>query len=252
MKFKILGSSSGGNCSFLETQQGKFLIDAGFSGKQIAQRLEAIGECVEAIDAVFVTHEHQDHIQGLAGLTRYCPGLTLVANHKTAQALGPRLKRPVNWAFFETGKVFDFRGVGVWPLPLPHDASDPVGFVFDVKKENHKLAWITDLGGIPGWLPKIIQKIDTLVLESNYEEKLLLEDMRRPWSVKQRIFGPRGHLSNEVAINLLTSLCGQSNWKAVHLAHLSQHCNDPFLLKSQLEIAGLLTQKFCTHIVRPG
>lgn len=255
MKFEILGSSSSGNCSFLRTAGGRFLIDAGLTAKAIGERLEAIGERVEEIDGVFITHEHEDHVRGLSGLLRYAPGLSLVANKKTAEAVIPRLKKVPSWCFFETGARFSFSGLQVYPLPLPHDAVDPVGYVFEWEEPGAgvgRLAWVTDLGHVPAWLGRCIQDVDILVLESNYEESLLEADTQRPFFIKQRILGPQGHLSNRSAVDLLSAAAPTAFWKSVYLAHLSPSCNAVEIVKKHLEAAGLLTQAFSTHIVQPG
>ena len=103
--FKILGSSSSGNCSLFKTKKSKILIDAGFSGKRIVSMLEELGENIETIDAVFFTHEHADHAIGLKGLSHY-DHLTFFANRDTAEALQKGLSRKVTWHIFETGSLF--------------------------------------------------------------------------------------------------------------------------------------------------
>lgn len=110
--FKILGSSSSGNCALLRTGQTRVLIDAGFSGKRIGAMLEAVDERIEAIDAVFLTHEHSDHAKGIRGLARFAD-LPIFANRDTADAVQAKLSKRPNWQIFETGSAFRFRDMEI-------------------------------------------------------------------------------------------------------------------------------------------
>ena len=127
--FQILGSSSNGNCSLLRTENSTVLIDAGFSGKRIEQMLVDIGESLDTIDAVFITHEHSDHAQGVRGLSRRAD-LPIFANRDTAEALQKKFAKTINWQLFQTGATFRFRDIEVGSFTVPHDAYDPVGFTF--------------------------------------------------------------------------------------------------------------------------
>jgi hypothetical protein len=151
VEFQILGSSSGGNCALLQTGQTKVLVDVGFSAKRIGCLLESVGESLDAIDAVFLTHEHNDHAQGIRGLAKRAD-LPVFANHDTADAVQAKATKPVNWKVFQTGTEFTFRDLKVRSFALPHDAYDPVGFTFKWGEEGdlftppRSLAWVTDLG----------------------------------------------------------------------------------------------------------
>lgn len=227
VRFKILGSSSRGNCALLITENCRVLIDAGFSGKRIGEMLEEAGESIDALDAVFLTHEHSDHISGIRGLTRY-NNLPVFANRATAQAVQRPLKRKLDWRLFETGATLRFRDLEVETFSIPHDAYDPVGFVFshgedDLFSPRKKAAWVTDLGYAPELVRQKIRDVDLLVIESNHCPELL-QQSERPWSLKQRISGRHGHLSNAAACELLTGI-ENPRWKHVLLAHLSGECN---------------------------
>lgn len=231
MRFRvtILGSSSSGNCALLETSQARVLVDVGFSGRRLESMLGTQGLSLEDIDAVFLTHEHGDHVAGLPALSRLT-GMQFFANRDTAQAVQARLKRPVDWRLFESGSSFAYRDLRISTFSVPHDAYDPVGFVFScqsgagVDSPPCSIAWLTDLGHIPAHVQERVRPVDALILEANHDLRLLEEDDRRPWSLKQRIKSRHGHLSNDAAEAFLRSGL-EVNWKRVFLGHLSRDCN---------------------------
>lgn len=227
--FHILGSSSAGNCGLLTTPQTKILIDAGFSGKRICAMLEVHGLTIADIDAVFLTHEHSDHSQGFRGLAKQ-RHLTWICNRDTHEAMPYPSKQQVRWSLFETGSRFVFRDLEVDAFSIPHDASDPVGYVFswggqDLFSPYRSVAWVLDLGYVTALVKEKIQDADTLIIEANYDSELLELDTKRPWSVKQRIQSRHGHLSNHAVAELLESLLA-SRVREVHLAHISRDCNN--------------------------
>lgn len=233
MRFRILGSSSSGNAALLVTAQSTVLIDAGFSGRRLREMLKVAGVTLESLDAVFLTHEHSDHTAGLKALSRL-PGLTVFANHDTARAAQAKLNRPVNWSLFETGQGFRFRDLEVAPFAIPHDAHDPVGYVFtggddSLFSPRRSVAWATDLGYASQLVREKIRECDLLVLEANHDLDLLERCEKRPWTTKQRIRGRHGHLSNDAAFELLAET-EQPRWRQVCLVHLSKDCNDPALV----------------------
>ncbi len=228
-EFKILGSSSSGNSALLRTPDFTILIDAGFSGKRLEALLGEEGVSSTDLDGVFITHDHSDHTAGVRGLSSRS-SLPFFANRDTAKAIQSGLSRRANWKIFETGLCFEFRGLKVSPFAIPHDAYDPVGFLFewggdDLFSPYESLAWATDLGFGTGLVREKIRRAHTLVIEANYDEGLLDLDPRRPWALKQRIKGRHGHLSNSDALELLTSIEAPA-WRNVFLAHLSKDCNE--------------------------
>jgi phosphoribosyl 1,2-cyclic phosphodiesterase len=235
MLFKIFGSSSSGNCSLLVTDNSKVLVDAGFSARKICELLESCNESIHSIDAIFLTHEHSDHAIGIKGLSRYSSKLKIFANTDTAEAVQRNVKQTVNWQIFQTGSCFRFRDLEVTSFSIPHDAYDPVGFVFrnggeDLFNPLRSVAWATDLGYVSALVSERVLHADVLVLEANYDHDLLDKDTRRPWSVKQRIKGRHGHLSNTDARNFLCKT-QRARWQHVYLAHLSKDCNDVSLVR---------------------
>jgi len=236
------------------TETTKVLIDAGFSARRIGQLLKERNLRIEDIDGIFITHEHHDHTSGLRGLAKY-PHLRFFANRDTARAVQKKLQRRPLWQVFETGEVFTFRDLKVTSFSVPHDAYDPVGFIFewgygDLLSTKRSLAWVTDLGYVPGLVRERIRNTDILVLESNYDDRMLDENLKRPWSVKQRIKGRHGHLSNQDALCLLTEM-DPANWEMVFLVHLSRDCNDVQIVSSLFQPLLRARKTFGIQIVDP-
>lgn len=242
MRLRILGSGSSGNAALLQTEAARVLIDAGFSARKLTQLLHAADTALDQIDAVFVTHEHGDHTAGLDTLTKKHPHLTLFANAATARAVQAKLSVRAAWQVFETGARFRFRDLEIDAFAVPHDAQEPVGFTFTTGTEDdlfaprRSLAWLTDLGHIPGHVRQRLQDVDVVAIESNHCAQLLQADHRRPWSTKQRISGRHGHLSNDGCREILEAIASP-RWRHVCLTHLSRDCNS--LAAVEQAMAGL-------------
>jgi phosphoribosyl 1,2-cyclic phosphodiesterase len=236
LAFHILGTSSSGNCSILESNGLKIMLDAGFPGPRLESSLQKLGFSAPAIDAVLITHEHSDHCIGLASLLRQNPQLKVFANRETARRIQSTLKLRPNWQLFETGETFDFRGVHITSIPIPHDAADPVGFAIDCPpsdgQPSKRITWLTDLGHATEVVRYHCAQADILVLESNYDDEML-DLSKRPLHLKQRIRGKHGHLSNHDACQLLLSL---REWRTseLFLGHLSKECNRTLLVDEMM------------------
>ena len=221
----LLGSGSSGNCAFLETGETRLLIDAGLSGRQIRQRLLSIGRAPEGLSGILVTHEHSDHVQGLAVLAARL-NIPVYCNRLTQEAIERQLETKFDCRIFSTGASFEVGDVSVDTFSVPHDASDPVGFL--IRTDVGRIGFLTDLGHATKLVIERVRCANVLVLEANYDLKLLQEDTRRPWSIKQRILSRHGHLSNnaaaEVALQIVTAELRQ-----LYLGHLSGDCNRPEL-----------------------
>ena len=241
MRFCILGSGSSGNAALLVTENTRVLVDAGFSARRLAALLAAVGETLDRIDAVFLTHEHGDHAAGIDGLKKF-PHIRLFANAATARAVQSGLGHKPDWQIFQTGTRFVFRDLLIESFAVPHDAQDPVGFRFtngadgDLFAPRRSLAWLTDLGHAPLNVHECIRDCEVVVVEANHCPDLLKNDTRRPWSTKQRIAGRHGHLSNHAARELLATVASPS-WRRIYLTHLSRDCNSRAAV--ELAFAGI-------------
>jgi phosphoribosyl 1,2-cyclic phosphodiesterase len=263
VKFTILGSGSAGNCAYIETGETRVLVDAGFSPRQIRQRLATIGRTPENLTAILITHEHSDHISGLLGIADkfhipvYCNRDTQDA---TLWALKARLrskKKPaatdsenaenlkakIDWRLFQTGDHFELNDLVVETFQIPHDAQDPVGFLLRTASGN--IGFATDLGHTTKLVLERIRAANVLVLESNHDVKMLQECPRRSWGLKQRILGRHGHLSNLAAAEAAAQIMS-AGLRHLYLAHLSEECNKPEL--AQHVMAEQLHHIGATHV----
>ena len=305
----VLASGSKGNCTLVASSRTRLLVDAGLSCREIFKRLRAVEEGIEEIDAILVTHEHQDHVQGLSVTARklgipvyltepthraWMRALTprkrmsyaewiaqqkaLVASGKEPVSAGPEAEDAAQEAmeaiedaqgslaasedlaevaaaaqdgpepatraakdptrlpgveYFSAGDDFSIGDIAIRSFTVPHDAVDPVGFVFAI--EGVRLAIATDLGYIPPNVHAQLKRCDVLMLESNHDVDML-RDGPYPWSVKQRVMSRVGHLSNDAAAEFLES---SFDGHAAHivLAHLSESNNMPELARIAAERA---------------
>ncbi len=226
VQLTILGSGSSGNCAYLETNEARLLIDAGFSLRQIRQRLATIGRAPEGLSGVLVTHEHSDHISGLATL---CSKLNVpvYCNRDTKEQIEWQLETRFDCRIFATGSSFEVGDVIVDTFSIPHDASDPVGFL--LKTPQGQIGFLTDLGHATKLALQRVRTANVLVLESNHDLKMLQESSR-PWSLKQRIAGRHGHLSNADAADAAQEIMS-AELRHLYLGHLSRECNLPQLAR---------------------
>ena len=225
VKFTILGSGSGGNCTYIETAEARLLVDAGFSPRQIRKRLQDIGRVPENLTAILVTHEHSDHVQGLVGIASKL-NIPIYCNRATKDAFEFQLQAKFNCNLFNTGASFEIGDVLVDTFSIPHDAQDPVGYLLRTPAGN--IGFVTDIGHMTKLVIERVRPANVLVLESNHDVKMLQDCPRRSWSLKQRILGRHGHLSNVAAAEAAAQIMS-AELKHLYLAHLSRECNKPEL-----------------------
>ena len=237
VQLTILGSGSNGNCAYLETAETRILIDAGFSARQTRQRLATIGRAPEGLTGILITHEHSDHINGLVALCSKI-NVPIYCNRETRDAMEYQLQTKFDCRIFATGASFDVGDVVVDTFSIPHDAQDPVGFLLRTSAAN--IGFLTDLGHATKLVLQRIREANVLVLESNHDLKML-QDSSRPWSLKQRIAGRHGHLSNSDAADAAQEIMS-ADLRHLYLGHLSRECNRPELahrvMRERLEKIG--------------
>lgn len=228
----ILGSGSAGNCAYLETDHARILIDAGFSARQIRQRLASIGRTPESLSGILVTHEHVDHVQGLPLLSEKLK-IPVYCNRPTREAIEFQTQKPLTHCrVFSTGATFDLGDVVIETFTIPHDAQDPVGFLLRTSAGN--IGFLTDLGHATKLVLERVRSARVLVLEANHDIKMLQDCPYRPWSLKQRILGRHGHLSNEAAADVAQDIMS-AELTYLYLGHLSRECNRPELAHSVMQ-----------------
>ena len=226
MYFCPLYSGSSGNALFCQYGNTRLLIDAGKTGSCLTAALQKIRVDPETISGVLITHEHSDHIQG-AGVIARKYHLPLYATQETWRAMEGKLgKIPGDLIrTVQSGKGFWLGDIGVEPFSIPHDAADPVGYLFD---DGVSALFVgTDMGAPTFGVRDALARATCAVLESNHDP-VLLQTSDRPVSLKQRIAGRCGHLSNGDAADLVREVCPQ-RLRTLLLAHISKQCNAPYL-----------------------
>jgi phosphoribosyl 1,2-cyclic phosphodiesterase len=220
--FCPLASGSKGNCIYIGTNHTKILIDAGISARAIQLRLNEINVDLADIDAILMTHEHIDHIQGLKTLA-YKNRIPILANHETAKGIVAAFHDCPKFKIFSTGDTFEFGDLEIHPFSIQHDTLDPVAFT--LRLNDLKLGFCTDLGFVTSLVQTQLVGCDYLYVESNHQPSMVYASPR-PMIYKQRVLSRSGHLSNEACGNLLAHVYSP-RLKHVHLAHLSSECNSP-------------------------
>lgn len=233
MRFASLGSGSEGNGLVVEAGTTRVLIDCGFGVRDAAHRLARIGLAPEQLAAILVTHEHSDHIGGVAAFAaRHAIPVWLTFG--TLEVASERIADLPRVYGFDSHDVFAIGSLEIRPFPVPHDARDPVQFV--VGDGHARLGVLTDIGTITPLVEERLSACEALVLECNHDETMLANGSY-PEPLKQRIAGRYGHLCNEAAAALLRAI-DTSRLRHVIAAHLSQQNNTPALARSAL--AGAL------------
>ena len=235
----MLASGSRGNCALVSSASTKILVDAGISCRETFKRMKALSEDPHSLSAILITHEHSDHVYGLAVLAKklripvFMTGATHQAWSRAMRNQNGEKPQLEKFERFESGHSFQVGDIGVRPFTIPHDAADPVGFTF--RAEGIKVGVATDLGYIPLSVRDHLRGCDVLVVESNHDVEMLRVGPY-PWSVKQRVMSRVGHLSN-LALADFFSNDYDNNATFVVLAHLSEQNNHPEIARREAEKA---------------
>jgi phosphoribosyl 1,2-cyclic phosphodiesterase len=200
----------------LQTKKSKILIDLGISLKDLESRLNLIGVAADEIDAVLVSHEHNDHIKGVGPLSRRY-GTNIYINYPTLQKSMHKIKR-INAHEFDSAEKFAINDLTITPFSVSHDAADPVGFTFAAY--GKKIGIATDLGVATNLVKANLKDCDMLIVESNHNSKMLMKGPY-PWHLKQRVRSRQGHLSNEAALELINEVVCEKT-RHVFFAHMSE------------------------------
>jgi phosphoribosyl 1,2-cyclic phosphodiesterase len=225
VKVCVLASGSSGNSTLIATDRTRLLVDAGLSRRELCRRLSEAGQPPERIDAVIVSHEHSDHVAGLPVLARSLD-IPVYVTRLTAPSLNwngyePKLES------FQAGTRITIGDIEIDTFTIPHDAIDPIGFRF--RAAGVTVGLVTDLGYIPESIKFHLRGADILILESNHDTEMLKVGPY-PWSVKQRVMGRKGHLSNEVVCDYIRTEL-DTTISTLVLGHLSEHNNHPEIVR---------------------
>ncbi|MCL2168489.1 MAG: MBL fold metallo-hydrolase [Defluviitaleaceae bacterium] len=223
ISFCTIASGSSGNSAFVSVGKNKILVDAGLSGRAIEEGLRAVGIDPRGLSAIFVTHEHGDHIKGAGVLSRRhkLPIYMTAGTKAGARELGKIA--PGCLRLVRAGVPVALDGVEVMPFAVCHDALEPVGYTFTTK--SHKIAITTDLGHATDSVAAHLLDSDIILIESNHDIDML-KNGSYPADLKARILSPLGHLSNAACGELLAKIITEKT-KHIFLAHLSEENNHP-------------------------
>ena len=232
MRFASIGSGSRGNALVVEAARTRVLVDCGFTLAETVLRLQRVGVAAEDIDAIVVTHEHDDHVGGVARFARRLR-IPVYMTPGTLAAVARRFER-VETRCFDPHTPFTISDLQVEPFPVPHDAREPAQLVFN--DGTHRFGLLTDVGSPTPHIRTMLSGCSALMLECNHDPSLL-RDGPYPASLKARIGSRFGHMRNEDTAELLAGL-DNSRLRRIVAAHLSETNNTPAL--AQAALAGAL------------
>ena len=232
LRFRVLGSGSTGNATLVEARETRILIDAGLGPRNLAERLQDAGVDPASLAALFVSHEHSDHSRGAAPFSAKW-GVRLAGSRGTYAAAGFGAVEIAGYDVLVAGVTRRVGSLSVTAFALPHDAAEPLAFV--VAADGVRLGHATDFGQVSRAMVEAFRPCDALLMESNYDAAML-RDGPYPWSLKERILGPLGHVSNDDVARYLGSGLGEA-CRTVVLGHLSQTNNHPEVARMAAEVA---------------
>jgi phosphoribosyl 1,2-cyclic phosphodiesterase len=233
MRFSSLGSGSEGNALLVASGRTQVLMDCGFGLQDTLSRLARLGVSPEQLSGIVVTHEHSDHISGVARLARKYD-LTVWLTHGTLHSQTKSFAGITKIREIDPQSAFPIGDIEIIPYPVPHDAAEPVQFVFNDGAQ--RLGVLTDAGCSTAHIEQILSGCQALVLECNHDLEMLMNS-DYPYSLKQRVGGRFGHLNNQEAAAILARL-DLSRLQHLIAAHLSRRNNTPELAVRALSAAA--------------
>jgi len=228
MQIASLGSGSKGNATIVNHDKTTILVDCGFSLRQFEQRLSRLEVSPQEIDAILLTHEHSDHGSGVAGLSSKF-NIPVWSTVGTARAI---FDDSFSYNEVSGGEPAQIGCFEILPVTVPHDAGEPVQFIFCHIDSGKKLGILTDTGHITNHIISAYDNLDGLLLEFNYDQAML-DKGPYPYPLKQRVSGDFGHLSNEQSIYLLRQI-NTTSLNCLIAAHISENNNSPGIVERQL------------------
>lgn len=228
MRIASLGSGSSGNATLIDTGDGIIMIDCGFSTIEVERRLESLGCGLKDIAAILVTHEHSDHLGGVGSISRK-QNLPVYLTHGTAQRLADRYRAAAN--IIHPDQPFELLGTQVHPVPVPHDAREPVQFVFN--NGRVKLGVLTDLGSLTTHILDIYRGCQILLVEANHDLEMLAQGPY-PVSLKKRVGGRWGHLNNQQTADFVRMVNTEASIHTLVVGHISKQNNHLDRVKASL------------------
>lgn len=223
MNLSVLASGSKGNCILVHDENTSLLIDIGISTRRLKQELAKLNMCIEDIDGVLLTHEHNDHVRGLKTLSKKYK-LPIYTRTATFKALPFLADIPLECCHALAKDKLQLGDLTVNSFPISHDAADPVGYFIHDARAKQKFTIATDLGYVSNTVTEAMENSTAIVLEANHDLNLL-QTGPYPWNLKRRILGPKGHLANNMAAQAINRL--QAKPLQIVLAHLSEKNNSP-------------------------
>ena len=238
MKFASLGSGSKGNATIIDTENGCLMIDCGFSIKETARRLERVGKSPQDISAILVTHEHSDHWKGVLPFgSKFSIDIYATAGCYRAVNVSPESSKLFNVICSHNGFMID--NVNVLPIPVPHDANEPVQYIFSY--DQYRLGILTDVGNITPYIIEQYNGCTGLLVEANHDVELL-QAGAYPKFLKDRVAGEWGHLNNYQTASLLSAIDQESIQKLV-IGHISESNNNSAKVKQAIEDVFVSVEK---------
>lgn len=232
MRFACLGSGSKGNAWLVQAAGAAVMLDCGFSLRETVRRLDRLGQPPEAIDAVLLTHEHSDHMRGVAAFSRHY-GVEVRLTHGCLAMLSAMGELPARAVVIDSHADFALGGLRIRSYTVPHDAREPVQYV--VSEGVRRFGLLTDAGHVTGHMEEMLHGCQALAVECNHDTDMLMRG-RYPAALKRRILGRYGHLDNGAAADLLARV-RHPDLQHVVAAHLSEENNTPELARASLAAA---------------